>query len=360
MQEGRGVMQSLRDRVPGVIAAVLLGAFGCFWTYWSFGEFYYEGWGMPFPQPLAYLLPSAVAITLGALTLVWPRVMGGVIIALSVAFYGWAISMNLQRWGFSWALVLTWSGMASLTLVGGGLVIADGVIRARRPPDAGAAAGPWWRRRFRWLVVVGVPLLVAAGMTAVQLPANLMRYDDGNRGARLIDADGVRLVWAPEGPGWNWRQPWGGYPSWDSLAYYGAAPIGLKEIWKRGMPHATSGDMARTGLCGYLSEDGTRLLPDPPHIWRMPTVEDYVKSLPRHGKPAGCRWTGNRGNMPCQVQPGKETPLWAPDSAPIYMWTSEQSTTDAWFVNYLGFVSHQPKGFGNPRHGYRCVKPAQP
>jgi hypothetical protein len=55
-------------------------------------------------------------------------------------------------------------------------------------------------------------------------------------------------------------------------------------------------------------------------------------------------------------QPDKEAPLRNPADPTIHMWTSEQSPTDAWHVNYQAFVSHQPKGFGNPRHGYRCVR----
>jgi hypothetical protein len=342
-----------------MLATGLLTLFTGFWTFWSLSEFYYEGWGTPFPQPFAYLIPSGIALALGAATLAWPRVMGGVIIALSVAFYGWAISMNISRWGFSWALALTWGAMASFTLLGGALFIVDGQIARRHAPDAAATSAPWWRRRIRWLAVVGVPVVVALVISAIQLPQILMRLDDGNRGARLIEGNGVRLVWAPAGPGWNWLQPWGGYPSWDSLAFYGVAPVGLKTAKQTGARHATADDMARTGLCGYLDAEGTTLMAEPQHIWRMPTAEEFVRSLTRRGESAGCTWNGERGRMTCRRQPEKETPLWDPHDQPIYMWTSEHAAADAWFVNYQGFVGYQPKGFGNPRHGYRCVKAAE-
>lgn len=343
-----------RSSVPGVLATALLAGFVGFWTFWSFAELYYEGWDMPFPQPLVYLIPFAVALALGAATLAWPRVMGVVIVALSLAFYGWAIAVNLQRWGFSWGMLLGWVGMASLTVLGGVLFVIDGRSRARRGPDPRAAAAPWWRRRIRWLVVVGAPLLLAAGMSAVELTRILRRLDDGDRGARRIDGEGVQLVWAPAGPGWNWRQSWGGYPSWDSLALYGVPPIGLKRAVEGRL--ATADDMARTGLCGYLDAAGTALTAEPQHFWRMPTADEFVRSLTRRGEPAGCAWNGAVGRVACRVPPDKETPLWAPDQPPIYMWTSESSESDAWYVNYQGFVAHQPKGFGNPRHGYRCVR----
>jgi hypothetical protein len=353
-------VRSLRSRIPGILATGLLTAFVCFWTFWSFGELYYEGWGTPFPQPLAYLIPFATALALGAAVLAWPRTMGGAIVLLSAGFYGWAISMNLRRWGFSWGLALSWSGMAALTLLGGALFIVDGRIRARQGADASASSAPWWRTRARWLAVVGAPVAIALVTSAIQLPQILLRHDDGYRGARLIDGNGVRLVWAPAGPGWNWNQSWGGYPSWDSLAFYGVPPVGLKTARETGTRHATAADMARSGLCGYLNADGTALAAEPQGIWRMPTADEFVRSLTRHGTSAGCRWNGERGRMTCRATPDKETPLWNPDDQPIYMWISEQSETDAWFVNYQAFVSHQPKGFGNPRHGYRCVKDTRP
>lgn len=347
----------MSKHLPGLIATLLLTAFTGFWTFWSFAEFYYEGWGTPFPQPLAYLIPATVAVLLGAATLKWPRVMGGVIIALTIAFYGWAITMNLKRWGFSWNLVITWGAMASCSFLAGILFIVDG---RRRPDhaDPAAAPSPWWRRHARWLSVVGVPVAIALYITAVQLPQILMRQDDGNRGARLIEGNGVRLVWAPAGPGWNWRQSWGGYPSWDSLAFYGVAPVGLKAGKALGPRHATAEDMARTGLCTYLNAEGTALVDTPQGIWRMPTADEFVRSLTRRGTSAGCTWTGDLGPMRCDRKPEKETPLWDPHDQPIYMWTSEASAERAWFVNYQAYVGAQPKGFGNPRHGYRCVKPA--
>jgi hypothetical protein len=172
----------LFSRTPGILGTTPLAAFACCWTFWSFGELYYEGWGMPFPQPLRYLAPFAIALALGAATLAWPRVMGAAIVALSVAFYGWAISMNIRRWGFSWGLLLSWAGMAALTILGGALFIVDGSIRARRASERGAASVPWWRRRMRWLAVIGVPLATAGA---------------GACGARQPDKEAP--LWNPEG-----------------------------------------------------------------------------------------------------------------------------------------------------------------
>jgi hypothetical protein len=58
-------VRPLVSRLPGILGTALLAAFACFWTFWSFGELYYEGWAMPFPQPLACLIPFAIALALG-------------------------------------------------------------------------------------------------------------------------------------------------------------------------------------------------------------------------------------------------------------------------------------------------------
>jgi hypothetical protein len=85
-------------------------------------------------------------------------------------------------------------------------------VEGRTPPKS------WLRRNLRYLLAVGIPLLVVIGVSAYYAPLVATRVDDGERGARLIEGNGVTLVWAPKGPGWNWRQPWGGYPSWNDLA----------------------------------------------------------------------------------------------------------------------------------------------
>lgn len=202
-------------------------------------------------------------------------------------------------------------------------------------------------------------------------PLLLTRVDDGDRGARLIEGNGVTLIWAPKGPGWNWTQPWDGHLSWDHLALYGVPPIGFGDKPGYENRHATMKDMETTGLCRYLSEDGMTLMVEPQDIWRMPTTDEIVRSLVRGSENAGCTlrqaqggtWDGESGSTTCKRQPNKETPLWAPDEEPIYYWSADEyDEEEAWYVpftgggRYGGVISYQPKDWGNPRHGYRCVR----
>ena len=127
--------------------------------------------------------------------------------------------------------------------------------------------------------------------------------------------------------------------------------------------HAAAKDMEETCICRYLSADGKTLMHEPQDIWRMPTTEEIIRSLVGGGENAGCIWDKDSGKADCVRQPNKDTPLWAPDEEPIYYWSADEYDEEsAWYVPYTGgiryggVIGHRPKGWGNPRHGYRCVR----
>jgi hypothetical protein len=150
----------------------------------------------------------------------------------------------------------------------------------------------------------------------------------------------------------------GGYPSWNDLALYGAPPVGLhRELNGPKDRDATKEEMRNSGLCRYLSADGLTLMEEPQDIWRMPTTDEIARSLARQGENAGCSWDGEADQADCGIRPDKETPLWAPDMEPVYYWTADElDAEEAYYINYQGSIATQPKRWGNPRHGYRCVR----
>jgi hypothetical protein len=337
----------------GWLAAGLMIAITGAWAFWGAAELYYEAWGLPIPEPLYYLIPGAITLALTLLALKWPRAGGWFIILLGATFTWFVLRRRIGQMGV--ADFLSWFPLTFLTLAVGALFVWGG--RAAFHAQTASVSRPWWRRHLHYLLAVGVPALIIFGVSAWMLPRNLMRVDDGDRSARLIRGNGVALVWAPAGPGWNWRQPYGGYPSWDMLAWYGRPPVGMKTGDALPPGHATQAEMAATGLCRYLDASGERLMPEPQNIWRMPTTDELVRSLVFRGENAGCWWDGRAGRADCRHTPDKETPLWAPDQPPIYLWSGEEAGADeAWFVSYNGWVKKQPKSWGNPRHGYRCVR----
>ncbi|HKJ27694.1 MAG TPA: hypothetical protein VJ965_08655, partial [Anaerolineales bacterium] len=329
------------NRFPGWAAKSLMLVFTWIAAYWSIGELYHEGWWGRWYNPAAYLIPVSIFLGLTLAAIRWPKVGGGIIIAFGI-FAGFFFGAPPV-------------GVALVFL--GGLFWLEGrrVAKLDERP-----------RNLRWTRLAVIPtVLIILGFSIYMAPVILTRQDDGDRTARRIAGNGVELVWAPEGPGWNWQQPWGGYPGWDAIALYGLDPVGMDWRSKPGYGrmedgtwhHATAGDMAEYNVCLYLDEDGLTLMDERQDIWRMPTVDEAILSMARHGDNAGCVWDGEyKVQVACEILPDKETPLWAPDLSPIYYWTvDEHDDSLGYFVSYNGFVSATTKNSGNPRHSYRCV-----
>ncbi len=335
-------------KLPGWIGVGIITLLNTVWLYWGMGELFYEGWGVPGNYWFLYLSIAAAAIAFSLVAIRWPYVGGGILVAAGVAFAIWWLVPTIQSGVYSFGAALERLFLSGGFTLVGVMFILDARFNPRQPEDNRA----WWKKHLRTLLAVGIPLLTGLVVAAYNLPTVLTRVDDGDRSARLIKGNGIELIWAPEGPGWNWKQDFGGYPSWRALATYGLEVQGLgTEII------ASEADMAETGICAYLTEDGAALADEPLYIWRMPTADEIARSLSRHGVNAGCTWNGEIGRMDCTLTPDKETPLWAPDESPVYYWTADAfDDDDAYYVSYTGFVSHQPKTWGNPRHGYRCVR----
>jgi hypothetical protein len=345
-------LKKIIPRLPGWTASVLMIFFTTFWTYWGAGEMYHEGWWGAWYNRLLYLVPIAATLTPTLVAFRWP-IVGGILIILIGTFALFFFSNDVAFIGLAIALV-------------GAAFLIDGIVKRRAGSEETAAPAPWWRRQWRYLLVIGAPTIVFMGASAFMLPVVLTRVDDGDRSARLVEGNDVTLVWASEGPGWNWRQPWGGYPSWQSIALYGVPPVGMEDkpgYGRQGegretIVFASGEDMAQTNLCRYLSADGRTLLDEPQDIWRMPTTDEVIRSLGRHGVNAGCTWQGEfRKQVTCDVRPDKESPLWSTDRPVIYYWTADAHSEDrGYFAAYNGTVNAAYKLGGNPRHGYRCVR----
>jgi hypothetical protein len=351
--------KTLKSALPGYIAAALMILVTLLWSFWSVGEMYYEGWWGPWYVKLVYLIPGTLCLLLTLLALARPLPGGWSIIAIGGAFTAWWWGPRLRD-GMDVGQLLALFPVSAILVIIGVLFLFEARHRRRRRDAGWTPPQAWLRRNSRYLLAVAAPLVVLIGW--YWLPIVLVRQDDGMRTERLIVGNGVTLVWAPEGPGWNWKQPWGGYPSWDDVALWGVPPLGFDDKAGYAGTHASASDMTATGLCRFLSEDGSRLMVERQGTWRMPTADEIMRSLTRHGDNAGCVQpqgfgTALLGRAACVERPDKETPLWAPDAAPIYYWAADEFDDNrAYFVSYNGAFNSQPKSWGNPRHSYRCVR----
>lgn len=200
-------------------------------------------------------------------------------------------------------------------------------------PDPGSTAasapeapGPRPSKHARLRLVVGIPLLIILIASVPQGIRVAQRVDDGDFGARTVVGNGVTLVWAPRGPGWP--------------------------------DTGTTWDEARE-ICRYLSEDGTTIMEEEQNIWRLPTVDEAVRSMMLHGENAGGTWDPETGRTTYEKTPDKESPLWDIHSKVIYYWTAESSGTDgtrAYIIVYHGGIFEKQKTDGQDYLTFRAVK----
>jgi hypothetical protein len=349
--------------LPGAIAAGLSILVTCAWTFWGVAELFHEGWYGPVLPRLLYLAPAGLCLAFTLVALAWPRLGGGILIAGGAGAMAWWCWMAARRG------VLTLGGALSMSPVLGGLALVGALFlveaRHRRRRQAAGWAPPanWLRRNLLFLLAIGLPLLLGLGLSVEPALRVAGRLDDGYRGTRRIQGSGVDLLWAPAGPGWVTTSAG---PSWNELALYGVPPVGLagKEYGlerrcRPGSPEgcATTADVQEYNLCLYLDQAGTTLLAEPQRIWRLPTVEELVRSLVRHGESAGCLWSGRLGQADCRVLPDKETPFWDPTAPVVYYWAADERDPDsAYYVVYYGGVWVDDKSSQMGSRGYRCVR----
>jgi hypothetical protein len=300
------------SRSLGVIGWIAVGAstlIASYWAWWGILENFHEGWWQPSiwlrlgALVGMYLLFTNIFVAAGLIAIRWPRIGGGLHIVAGM----WA-------WWFFRA--------ASLWLVLPLMVV----------PLTSIGLAYWLGRpQPRWLaaaVLTGLPLLTIVLFGIEPAWRVSRRLDDGDRGPRRLTGSGVDLVWAPQGPGW----PMAGV-SWHEA----------------------------NRICRYLHEDGLSLSDEPVNIWRLPTAEEAVRSMHRHGRNCGGKWDAVRRVASYDIAPDKESPLWDGDSQIVYWWTAtELNAEQALIIVYDGKTWPRPKNFRPGYLGFRAVKEPAP
>jgi hypothetical protein len=293
-----------RCQIVGWIAVGSSTVITCFWAFWGVIENFHEGWyyesflsniGLMLVQ---YLGPMLVFMGVTLISIRWPRLGGGlhVIFALLVAWFFQAFT-NAATF------------LLIVPLIGIGVLYWFGCPQPRK--IAGSLA-------------IGLPILtlIICGIEPVLRVSQ--RIDDGNLQARWVHGNGVDLIWAPDGPGW---------------AHEGGNWYEARE------------------LCQYLGEDGWTLASTPQRIWRLPTVDEAVRSMARRGQNSGGVWNEETAEATYQTTPDKESPLWNVHSQVIYWWTATVVDAEhAYIIVYDGEVWPRAKHFSPTYLGFRCVK----
>ena len=252
------IMKKNGRNIIGWIGVGISIAFSSLWAYWGIIENFHEGWySVSFWENLFMLFFQYLAVTigfvaLGLVSLRWKRI-GLAVHVLLAAFCMWFFS------GASFQVV---GLLIVLPIVGLGVLYFLGDPKPRK-------------LAFRLL-----PIIPLAIVLAISVPQGIMvsrRINDGNFGARAVIGNGVTLTWAPRGPGWpdkgtNWAEA--------------------------------------QRICRFLSEDGTEIMQTEQNIWRLPTVDEAVRSMMLHEVNAGGTWNPDTHKAAYRKTPDKETPLW--------------------------------------------------
>jgi hypothetical protein len=295
-----------RSRVAIGWLAVGVSTFvSAFWAYWGSIENFHEGWyyrelwrnvGLALIQYLPWMF-----VLMGAgLVALWHRWLG---VAAHVALAAVALwFFGAQGSGAPW-IAAPLAGLAALYACG-------------RPEPR------LWPRR----VLVGIPLVTALISGAYPGWRALTRPTAVDLSVHRLTGNGVDLVWAPAGPGWDTR----GF-SW----------------------------FEATRRCDLLTDEGVSLAETPQHVWRLPTADETVRSMIYRGQNAGGRWDSATHTAHFRVMPDKEAPLWDRYSQVIYWWTADVDASDAeraYRAVYNGTVNTVKKRFGAAYIACRCVK----
>ncbi len=305
--------------ILGWIAVGLITLVASCWAFWGTLENFHEGWWYPsLLENLAlmlvqYLSFSLIIIMIGFVAIRWPKIGGGLLIVLSFLLGFLVLKINpLSQ--MSLRDIFIW-----FLFIGLPWVVAILFLFGRPEP-----------RKLAYLIVGGVPLLVSIVCAVEPICRISGRIDDGNREMRLVEGNGVRLIWAPAGPGW--------------VREYNQACL-WEEARRR---------------CRFLTKDGKTLADTPQNIWRLPTVDEAVRSMTRHGHNCGGIWDKEKKRATYKIRPDKESPLWDTISGIIYWWTAtEFDEKHSFVILYSGDVWIKSKqGRNIVTRGFRAVKAA--
>jgi len=293
-----------KRKVGGWIAVGFSTAIVCFWAFWGILENFHEGWyyasllsnvGLMFIQ---YLGPMLIFMCVALISVSWPRF--GAVLHVILAL--------LAVWFFQ-AFTNPGTLLLIVPLIGIGILYWFGRPRPRRIAIS---------------LIIGLPILVLIVSGIEPVLRVSQRFDDGNLQARLVRGNGLNLIWAPDGPGW---------------------------------PRTGADWHEAQQVCQHLREDGLNLSPGPQHIWRLPTVDEAVRSMARHAQNSGGVWDAGNAKANYRTTPDKESPLWNVHSQVIYWWTATQVGDEhAYIIVYDGKVWPRAKPLGPAYLGFRCVK----
>ncbi len=299
-----GTPTNTRARITaGWVAVMLSTGLSSLWAFWGSIENFHEGWYFPelwrnLGLMLVQYLPWMFIPMVAGLLALWRPLLGVVTHAALAGGAFWLFGVRGA----------------------GGRLIAVPLILLGALYGYGRPLPVKWARR----VLVALPLVTAFASGAYPGWRVLTRPTTVDLSMRQIRGNGVDLVWAPAGPGWD------------------NSGFSWFEAKRR---------------CDYLTADGKTLSATRQREWRLPTVEEVVQTMLWRGQNAGGQWDPGTRRARYRTMPDKEAPLWNPYSPVIYWWTADEADADrAYRVAYNGQVHAMRKSWAAGYMACRCVK----
>lgn len=280
-------MASKASAVRGLLGVIVALGISGLWSFWGAIECFHEGW-------YYHSLVDNLRLALVQYWC-WPIAFSG-LAALSIAKPKIGASLFVAIGLLTNAVLFHFQNMAGFDLMLLPCLLLAALFGFGSVP----------RPKLAVWIVVSLPLLV---MIVISLPLLIKVSNRVTviRNEPLVWATGVEtLVWAPPGPGWP----------------------------DKGVTYANA-----QWICDHLSYDGRTISAKRLQFWRLPSIHEAEHAMTRHGKMAGCDYSGKPGWQPCQIQPDKEAPIWNPFSQVIYWWTaSDDDRGDNLRISYNGYV----------------------
>ncbi|MFZ5353254.1 MAG: DUF1566 domain-containing protein [Bacillota bacterium] len=290
----------------GVIITLLLSGL---WSYWGAYENFHEGW-------------YSTSVWENILMLIFQYMLFPIIFTLlAMTIMKWKIPGIILHGSMAVFCYFFFSG-ASFDVLGLLIIIPFiilGLLYYYGEPNP---------KKWAYRLILIVPLVIFLSISIPQGIRVSQRVNDGDFGMRAVEGNGLTLVWAPRGPGWPDEGT-----SWEEAQY----------------------------ICKHLSEDGLTVMDTEQNIWRLPTVDEAVRSMSLHGENSGGVWREAEEKAVYSKTPDKETPLWDVHSKIIYYWTSDTSRRDekqAYIIVYHGGVYDRRKTDRYSYLSFRAVKDA--
>jgi len=135
--------------------------------YWGVEGLYREGWWETWYYRALYLAPGIICLSLTLVALAWPRVGGGLLVIIGGGFTGWWWWYISDTVGLTLGRALVTFAVSGLPAIAGILILIDAYRRVRLRSETPLPSRAWSYRNLRYLVAVGVPLLVAVVLAIV-------------------------------------------------------------------------------------------------------------------------------------------------------------------------------------------------